>query len=228
MCVTNGIRKATPAGFSAGAAQPTFGPYQATRLRITPLYPRSCVRTNNLASLTSTNTILYLILIMAAHLFEFLSCCCIRRGHNTRHFEKHLITDPSQYTAYKDRPSRAELADEIVSKLLVARNNDAILEADLESTIRAHGWYDGLATAVLAALENAIKLEKEMNPAMHTAYEKAVAGIKGVQEWAGEHPEMTAVLVTLIALGILAIMMPWFMAWLGFAEEGIIEGKLVA
>jgi hypothetical protein len=37
-----------------------------------------------------------------------------------------------------------------------------------------------------------------------------------------------SVLVTLIALGVLAIMMPWLMAWLGFAEEGIVEGKLDA
>lgn len=39
---------------------------------------------------------------------------------------------------------------------------------------------------------------------------------------------MAAVLITLIALGILAIMMPWLVAWLGFAEEGIVKGKLIA
>lgn len=165
---------------------------------------------------------------MTANLFKLLSCCCIRRGYNPRLSEKHLITDSSHYAAYQDHPSSAELAGQIVAKLLAAHRNDAILRADLKSAIHTYGWYDGLAAAVLAAVENAIKLGKEMGPAMHTAYEKAVAGINGVKEWAGENPEMATVLVTLIALGILAIMMPWLMAWLGFAEEGIVEGKLVA
>jgi hypothetical protein len=38
---------------------------------------------------------------------------------------------------------------------------------------------------------------------------------------------MAAVITTLIALGILAVMVPWVMAYLGFAEEGILEGELV-
>jgi hypothetical protein len=63
---------------------------------------------------------------------------------------------------------------------------------------------------------------------MESAYEKAVTGVSSVKEWAGEHPEMAAVLCTLIALGVLAIMTPLLMAWLGIAEEGIIEGKLIA
>ena len=66
-----------------------------------------------------------------------------------------------------------------------------------------------------------------MGPAMKAAYEKAVTAVNKVKEWADAHPEMTAVIITLIALGVLALMMPWLMAYLGFAEEGIIEGKLV-
>jgi len=81
---------------------------------------------------------------------------------------------------------------------------------------------------VLAAVENAIRLREEMGPAMKAAFEKAVAGVNMVEEWVGEHPEMTALLVTLIALGILAVVTPWLVTWLGFAEEGIVEDRLIA
>jgi hypothetical protein len=66
-----------------------------------------------------------------------------------------------------------------------------------------------------------------MGPAVKAAYEKAVAAVNKVKEWAEAHPEMTAVIITLIALGVLALMVPWLAASLGFAEEGIIEGKFV-
>jgi len=36
-----------------------------------------------------------------------------------------------------------------------------------------------------------------------------------------------AAIITLIALGVVALMVPWLMAYLGFAEEGIIEGNLM-
>ena len=159
---------------------------------------------------------------------NLLSYCCVGSNHTFHLSGKHLATDPGHYAAYQDHPGKAELADQIVAKLVAADKNDAILRADLQSTIHAYGWYDGLAAAVLAALENTIRLGEQMGPAMKSAYEKAMAEVSNVEEWAGEHPEMAAVIVTLIALGVLAIMMPWLMAWLGFAEEGIIEGKLIA
>jgi hypothetical protein len=159
---------------------------------------------------------------------KLFSCCGSRSDHSSRLSEKHLTTDPNHYAKYQDHPSKAELADQIVAKLFAADKNDAILKADLQSTIHAYGWYDGLAAAVLVALENAIRLGEEMGPAMKSAYEKAAAEVSKVEEWAAEHPEMTAVLVTLVALGVLAIMMPYLMAWLGFAEGGIVEGKQTA
>lgn len=150
-------------------------------------------------------------------------CCCIDSSRSSDFSEKHLIAEPDRY---HDDPTGNDLVEELIAKLLKAQKNDAILKADLQSTIHSYGWYDGLAAAMLAALEQAIKSSEEMGPAMKSAYDRAVAGINHVREWAGNHPEMAAVVVTLIALGILAVMMPWLMAWLGFAEEGIVEGML--
>jgi hypothetical protein len=162
-----------------------------------------------------------------AVLSKLLGCCCIHTDQELSFSEKRLASNTDSYIPYKDNPSKAELADEIVGKLFAAEKNDAALQADLQSAIHAYGWYDGLAHAILAALENAIKLREEMGPAVKAAYEKAVEAVNKVKEWAEAHPEMATVIVTLIALGIIALMVPWLMAYLGFAEEGIIEGKFV-
>jgi hypothetical protein len=162
-----------------------------------------------------------------AVLSKLLECCCIYTDQELPLSEKCLTTNTDSYIPYKDNPSKAELADKIIAKLFAAEKNDAALQADLQSVIHAYGWFDDLATAILAALENAIKIGEKMGPAVKTAYEKAVAAVNKVKEWAEAHPEMTAVIITLIALGVLALMIPWLMAYLGFAEEGIIEGKFV-
>jgi len=156
-----------------------------------------------------------------------LGCCCIHTNQESS-CEKHRPTNTDRYAPYKDDPSKTEVANEIILKLFAAEKNDSTLQADLRSMVHAYGWYDGLAAAILAALEEAIKLGVEMGPAVKAAHNKAVEAINEVKEWAEAHPEMTAVIITLIALGIIALMMPWLMAYLGFVEEGIIEASWAA
>jgi len=161
-----------------------------------------------------------------AVLSKFIECCCIHSAEETSSSEKCLNTNTGPFVPYKDSPSKVEIADDVIAKIFAAERNDAALQADLQSTIHAYGWYDGLAATILAALENAIKTGKEMAPAVKSAYEKSVTAMKKIEEWAEEHPEMAVVITTLVALGILALMIPWLMAYLGFAEEGIVEGKV--
>ncbi|KAF2235552.1 hypothetical protein EV356DRAFT_420729, partial [Viridothelium virens] len=134
----------------------------------------------------------------------------------------------TDHVPYQDNKSEAEVAHDIIIKLFAAEKNDAALRADLQSTVHACGWYDGLAAAILSALEQAIKLNADMGSAMKDAYGKAAAAVNHITEWAEAHPEMAAVVVTLIALGVLALMMPWLMAYLGFTEEGILEASWAA
>jgi hypothetical protein len=156
-------------------------------------------------------------------------CCCINADEGPYEFEKPLIHGSLTHldVQYSDKPDTEEVAEDIVTKLFAAENNDAALQADLQSMARVCGWHEKLADAIRAAMERAIDLGKEMGPAMKAAYEKAIAAINAVEEWANAHPEMAAVITTLIALGILAVMIPWVMAYLGFAEEGILEGELI-
>ncbi|KFY04391.1 hypothetical protein V491_09368 [Pseudogymnoascus sp. VKM F-3775] len=60
-----------------------------------------------------------------------------------------------------------------------------------------------------------------MGATMTEAFEKAVSEASGL---AHEHPYFCA----LIAVGILAILMPWVLEALGFAELGPVEGTFAA
>jgi hypothetical protein len=160
-----------------------------------------------------------------AVLSKLLECCCIQTDQELLISEKSFTTNTDSYVRYKDDLSKSEVADDIIVKIFAATQNDAALQADLQATMHTYGWYDGLAIAILGALEKAIEIGEKMGPAVKTAYDKAVAAVNEIEEWVEAHPGMTAVVTTLIALGILALMIPWLMAYLGFAEEGIIEGQ---
>jgi hypothetical protein len=58
--------------------------------------------------------------------------------------------------------------------------------------------------------------------AMKETYDK----VREVAEnFVKEHPILTAVIVTVIAIGILAVLVPWAVEALGFGELGPIEGR---
>ncbi|PGH11860.1 hypothetical protein AJ79_04657 [Helicocarpus griseus UAMH5409] len=157
-----------------------------------------------------------------ALLSKLRGCCCIRPRKEPSS-EKHFVDDTDHRDICEDDPS-VGLADEVVSRIFAAENDD-----DIQSIFWTYNWPDRVAKSLLAALENAIKFGKEMSPAMKDAYDKAVAAINNVEEWTKRHPEMEeAVIITLIALGVLALLMPWVLGYLGFAEEGIIAASWAA
>ena len=64
-----------------------------------------------------------------------------------------------------------------------------------------------------------------MNPAMQEAYDKACEAAKMIEGYAADHPIATAVFCTVIALGVLVLLAPYALEFLGFGELGPIEGK---
>ena len=66
-----------------------------------------------------------------AVLSKLLGCCCIHTDQELSFSEKRLTTNTDSYIPYKDNPSKAELADDIIAKLFAAEKNDAVLQADL-------------------------------------------------------------------------------------------------
>jgi hypothetical protein len=162
-----------------------------------------------------------------AVLSKFLPACCLQPDEPEPNLDEKtpLLSHPSSGTVHVGSLTKSELVDDIVAKLFAAERKDEVLEADLRSTVHAHGWYEGLAAAVMEGIKRAIELGKEMGPVMRDAYDEAVAALNKVEEWAEEHPGMAGVIITLIALGVMALVVPWMLTYLGFTGSGIAEGE---
>lgn len=126
---------------------------------------------------------------------------------------------------YADKPSASDTADRFVLRLFNAPDIDGDLDASLKSLVTEFGWYDQIAQAILEALQQALQEGKEMTPVLKAAYDRAKEAVAAITNWADDHPELATLIVTLIAIGILALTVPWVLTYLGFAEEGIIAGQ---
>ncbi|KAL9589216.1 MAG: hypothetical protein Q9179_007988, partial [Wetmoreana sp. 5 TL-2023] len=122
-----------------------------------------------------------------------------------------------------------EAASRIVNLLFQTDNDNPHSTLDVQITSIVHqagvSWSSYLAQKILAGLEAALKAGREMMPAMKTAYEKSVgAAVKEFKAFAIEHPILTGVFLTVVAIGVLVLLVPWAVEALGFAELGPVEG----
>jgi len=143
-----------------------------------------------------------------------------------QHISEKAAYQPSTRGGKKPRLCSDEAASSIVSAMLDAHNTSPSLDATIQSLVhQAGGWSEYLATKILAALEAVLKAGEQMNPAMQEAYEKACEAAKTIDGYAADHPIATTVFCTVIALGILVVLAPYALEFLGFSELGPIEGK---
>ncbi|KAK4695603.1 hypothetical protein P7C71_g2169, partial [Lecanoromycetidae sp. Uapishka_2] len=122
-----------------------------------------------------------------------------------------------------------EAASSIVSVMLSANDTGPDLDASIRSLVhQAGGWSEYLASKILSSLEVVLKAGKEMNPAMQEAYDKACEAAKPIKGFIADHPVATAVFCTVVALGVLVVLAPYVLEFLGFGELGPIEGTWAA
>lgn len=147
-----------------------------------------------------------------------LSCLGIRTKRTTQSVIEHI----SYETKYTDEPRVADdtaaAADKFVLTLLTANSSRSELCEELKSTVHTTSWTESLATAILSRLEDALKNGAELGKTVKDALEQT---LREAAEFAKDHPAF----MTLIGLGILALIAPYVLAWLGFGEIGIVEGK---
>jgi hypothetical protein len=158
------------------------------------------------------------------HPFDaILECLCWGRStHYDVLEEQPSFGYPSEKTQHPQ--STQSLAEDVLSTLYAADINDKhLMKQRLQDVVRETGWYENLAVSVLNGLENALKEGAPMNQAMKDPYDKAVQVIRKVWGFVEGHP----LFFTLLALGILVILMPWAVEVLGFGELGPIEGMPV-
>jgi hypothetical protein len=98
------------------------------------------------------------------------------------------------------------------------------LEITIDSIVaQSGGWSEYIARKILDAVEQVIKMGGPVKAAMAEALKKSGDAAQKLTTFAKEHPEL---MCTLIALGVLAILVPVVITALGFTAEGVVEGEL--
>jgi hypothetical protein len=111
------------------------------------------------------------------------------------------------------------MAADILRTLFSADEGGKDLKKSVQDIVGERGWTENIAKAILGGIENGLKQGVQMGKAMKEASGKAIAE---AADFAHDHPYFCA----LIAVGILAILMPWVLEALGFAELGPVEGEI--
>ncbi|KAG8533013.1 uncharacterized protein KY384_001795 [Bacidia gigantensis] len=144
----------------------------------------------------------------------------------------HPLT-PSEKTGFYPQPTMAnkpsltnhEAADAIIVILYSTNMTTSSVTADINSIVhQAGGWSEYLAKKILSAMEAALKAAKPMSAALKTAYDKTCEAAKEIEGFVAEHPIATGVFCTVVALGVLWLLAPSVLAWLGFGLELEEEG----
>lgn len=146
------------------------------------------------------------------------------KAHHYTILAEEPTSSPVKHAAYPTLTTQ-ESASSIVSAFQNAKEAGPSLDATIQSLVhQAGGWSEYLAAAIVSALITTLEAGSEMSAPMREAYDKACDAAKVIEGFAAEHPILTTVFCTVVAMGILAILAPYVLGALGFAELGPIEG----
>jgi len=141
--------------------------------------------------------------------------------HNTYPDEKVALLSAATSDAHPADEVADEIADDVVEKLLTTRLTGAHLRMHLDALVGTSGWRTTLAQHVLSRLTTALRASHEhLGPTVSSACDKAWEAAQSIEGFVIQHP----IMCTVIALGVLAIVAPWVLEALGFAELGPVEG----
>lgn len=145
-------------------------------------------------------------------------CYCF--SHEPEYSDKDCLPAYSQPSTDIDTETDA-MATSIMHALL-----NASTPQDLHKTLSNHfsamSWTTTLAQSILKKLEHTLSNvdPSKFGNLLKDAFERAT---REAVDFAREHP----VYCTIIALGILVMVMPWVLQVLGFAEVGIVKGECI-
>jgi hypothetical protein len=171
---------------------------------------------------------------------QLLSCLCLTNSQpptvsfaNSRRVitEKPPPQQPPSATTQDEPQTLDAMATKIITILRQAEKSGLALTESLNDAVNPTGWSERLAERVLKVLEDALSAtgRDTWGQVLRDAYGKAVAVAGEIFEKLAqetkEHPELAAVLLTLLAIGVMAVLMPWVLEMLGFAAEGPVAGE---
>lgn len=132
---------------------------------------------------------------------------------------------PAKLVDSHTHTTEEEVASSILTTIFSAEKSGPDLERRLQELVRSSGWSEGLAKRILDGLVDALNSSKAMGGAVKEAFDKASAV---ASEFVHEHPVFVAAVATVVAIGILVILVPWAVEVLGFGELGPAEGEFEA
>ncbi|KAI6710773.1 hypothetical protein PZA11_002678 [Diplocarpon coronariae] len=121
--------------------------------------------------------------------------------------------------------SEDDLANSMLQTILTTEKTGPALAAQLESLVHANSWTSCLAQRLLGGLVHALNSGAQMSGVMKEAFDRSSAV---VEDFVREHPVLVTVVVTVVAIGILVLLVPWAVEALGFAELGPVEESWAA
>ena len=134
---------------------------------------------------------------------------------------------PSQFCGNNPKLDSDEAASSIVSAIMEADDFNPSLGIAIQSLVhKAGGWTEYLMERILAALERVLMDGAPLKQPMQEAFDKVYEATEEFEQFAADHPVVTGVFCTVIAVGILVLVAPYVVELLGFGELGPIEGGL--
>ncbi|KXJ87354.1 hypothetical protein Micbo1qcDRAFT_124713 [Microdochium bolleyi] len=106
----------------------------------------------------------------------------------------------------------------------------AQLAQQVDDAVYTQGsWSEWIAEGILNGIRAILEQGPEkMGSAMRIAHDRAAEAAGAVFQFASDHPEVVAGLLTIVAIGVLVLLAPMVVEALGFAELGPIEGSFAA
>ncbi|KAH8815667.1 hypothetical protein F5884DRAFT_187657 [Xylogone sp. PMI_703] len=156
---------------------------------------------------------------MAYFINATLSCCNENDDNDYASLDAEKSDDLMYCTSTED------IADDIIKILFTSEKAGKNLERQVNSRIHAEGWTENLARKILERLEEVIKKGAPMGQAMKEAAEKATTV---AEDFIKEHKLLVEVLGAFVAVGVLALLLPWVLEVLGFGELGPIADSFAA
>ena len=128
------------------------------------------------------------------------------------------------FKAAVSNSAEEQTASNIVSVLFSTEKAGHDLDVRIKDMVRTNGLSENLAERILDGIVAALETGAVMGETMKAAFDKAYAAATA---FAKEHPVYTTALVTVVAIAILVILLPWVVEALGFGELGPAAGELV-
>ena len=138
-------------------------------------------------------------------------CLAGRKGRSERTNKRRTTISAKQ---------EEKLAADVVNVLFSSDGQS--LKQQLDDMLRTYGWYESLAKRILNRLINALNAGKTMGGAMKRAFDRAY---EVTNDFVQKHPIFAAAIITVIAIGVLVLLVPLVVEALGFAELGPVEGE---